>query len=274
MWSLDTFESVDAFAGVAEPYLLAREAEHNLMLGLVDAIRRGAYDDAFLAVARRGDEIAYVALRTPPHHLALSYVTEPAAIPLLVRRLAEPRLPGVLASAQDAAHFAARYAEATGARVETDMHQRIYLAEQVVPPPPVPGRAREASLGDRDRLADWLGFFSDSSTGSRPPGELADRLLHRGDATVLIWETDAPVSMAAAMGPTPNGIRVSAVYTPPEQRGRGYASAVTAAVTQRMFDAGKRFCFLYTDLDNPTSNALYQRIGYRPVVDVDQLRFV
>jgi predicted GNAT family acetyltransferase len=79
--------------------------------------------------------------------------------------------------------------------------------------------------------------------------------------------------MAAHTGPTPNGVRVGAVYTPPELRGRGYASACTAAVTQRLLADGRRFCFLFTDLSNPTSNSIYQKIGYRPVCDVDQYRF-
>ena len=74
-------------------------------------------------------------------------------------------------------------------------------------------------------------------------------------------------------GPTPNGIRIGPVYTPPELRGRGYASALTAQVSQLQLDRGKRFCFLYTDLANPTSNAIYRRIGYERVCDSRELAF-
>jgi predicted GNAT family acetyltransferase len=79
--------------------------------------------------------------------------------------------------------------------------------------------------------------------------------------------------MVGYSGPTPNGIRIAPVYTPPELRGGGYASACTAETTRRLLKDGRRFCFLYTDLANPTSNSIYQRIGYRPVCDVDQYRF-
>jgi predicted GNAT family acetyltransferase len=79
--------------------------------------------------------------------------------------------------------------------------------------------------------------------------------------------------MAAVSRPTPNGISVSLVYTPPEKRGNGYASACVAALSQRQLDAGKRFCTLFTDLSNSTSNALYQRVGYRPLAEFVEIRF-
>jgi predicted GNAT family acetyltransferase len=79
--------------------------------------------------------------------------------------------------------------------------------------------------------------------------------------------------MVGSTGPTPNGIRIGPVYTPPELRGRGYASACTAAVSQLLLDEGRKFCFLYTDLANPTSNKIYQDIGYTAVCDADVIRF-
>ena len=80
--------------------------------------------------------------------------------------------------------------------------------------------------------------------------------------------------MAAAMGETPNGTRIGCVYTPPALRGRGYASALVAELSQRLLDAGRRYCFLYTDLANPTPNVMYHRIGYRPVCDVVDVNFL
>ena len=68
-------------------------------------------------------------------------------------------------------------------------------------------------------------------------------------------------------GKTPNGIRVSFVYTPEAMRGRGYATACVAALTQMLIDRGNRYCVLYADLANAASNAIYQRIGYEPLCD-------
>ena len=95
----------------------------------------------------------------------------------------------------------------------------------------------------------------------------------------MLWEVDgASVSLAGWGGPTPNGIRVGPVYTPPELRGRGYATALTAEVSQRLLDGrlfvgGRRFCFLYTDLANPTSNAIYERIGYERIAEAAEIVF-
>ena len=106
------------------------------------------------------------------------------------------------------------------------------------------------------------------------PATLVDRRLEDPDGDFAVWEDGGfPVSLAGWGGPTPNGIRIGPVYTPPERRGRGYAGALTAGVTRTLLDAGRRFCFLFTDLSNPTSNALYARIGYEPVADVDMWRF-
>ena len=93
------------------------------------------------------------------------------------------------------------------------------------------------------------------------------------EGSLFLWEDRDPVSMAAGMAETPNGIRVGYVYTPPEARRRGYASACVAALSQHYLDQGRRFCFLYTDLANPTSNAIYQRMGYYPVSDIDDYNF-
>jgi predicted GNAT family acetyltransferase len=68
-------------------------------------------------------------------------------------------------------------------------------------------------------------------------------------------------------------MRIGPVYTPPDYRGRGYASACTAALSQQMLYAGYQYCFLYTDLSNPTSNRIYQNIGYELVCDIDSYRF-
>ncbi len=97
----------------------------------------------------------------------------------------------------------------------------------------------------------------------RPPVD--ERLGYRG---LTLWEADGvSVSLAGLTRTVAGMVRVGPVYTPPELRGRGYASAATVTVSQAALNAGVREVVLYTDLANPTSNALYQRLGYRPVED-------
>jgi hypothetical protein len=157
------------------------------------------------------------------------------------------------------------------------MHERIYQLRTVIPPRDPGGRMRVARPTDLDLVAEWFYAFGveaqphlvSSRDGARAN---ADGWVGRG--ALRIWEDGgSAVSMAGASGPTPHGIRVGAVYTPPERRRRGYASALVAALSQEQLDAGKRFCFLYTDLANPTSNKIYQDIGYEPVGDVDEYNF-
>ena len=158
------------------------------------------------------------------------------------------------------------------------MSERIFQIERVIPPPLVEGEARTAAPGDRELLARWLAAFNVEALGqSSDPaamGQFADRWISRQGRTMYLWIVDRrPVSMVGVSGETPNGIRVAPVYTPPELRGSGYASALTAAATQRQFDEGKRYCFLFTDLANPTSNHIYHAIGYEAVSDVADHRF-
>jgi predicted GNAT family acetyltransferase len=83
-----------------------------------------------------------------------------------------------------------------------------------------------------------------------------------------------PVSMAIRSRPTRHGISVSGVYTPPEQRRHGYATACVAALSQKLLDQGYQFCSLFTDLANPTSNSIYMQVGYRPVADFDKYKLI
>jgi predicted GNAT family acetyltransferase len=158
------------------------------------------------------------------------------------------------------------------------MAQRINQLDRVEPAERASGSLRPARPADRDLLIEWyLGFQEDIGGGSRESaGKWVERSLGADPSVrgLFVWETDGqPVSMVGYSGATPGGVRVGAVYTPPKLRRRGYASAAVAALSQRLLDAGRRFCFLYTDLANPTSNHIYQEIGYRPVADSSLYRF-
>ena len=135
---------------------------------------------------------------------------------------------------------------------------------------------RRASEADRPLLEAWIAAFQREAMGEANPTGIekaVTRWLTSPSRFLALWEDTEPVAMAGATGPTPNGIRIDPVYTPPARRKRGYASALVAALSQAQLDAGRRFCFLFTDLANPTSNHIYQQFGYEPVVDIAELRF-
>jgi len=265
----------------AGEFLAAREAEHNLILGLSSRLREDpfAFGEApYLAAVEDDGRIVAAALRTPPHNLVLSEIDDLAALEPLCADvlLAFDALPGATGPTEDVARFAKLWEAATGARGRRAISERIFRAEHVEPPPSVAGRMRPYAGSDRELALRWLDAFGtealpDSQQGS-PAGALEHRLADPAGGYV-VWEDGEPVCLAGFGGPTPNGIRIGPVYTPPDLRGRGYGSALAAALTQRLLDGGRRFCFLFTDLANPTSNSIYQRIGYRPVSDIDLWSF-
>ncbi len=271
------FADVHAFEDGALPFLMQREAEHNLFLGICSQIKEGRYTESYLATVQRADTVVAAAFRTPPFQVGLSRIDDPAAIPLIAEdvRVAFDAIPGVIAAKKDALTFSELWCKPLGLRFSVGMEQRIYEATSSKAPTGVPGRMRNATTEDRDLLIAWFGAFQAEERGIM--GSIEDNVDHRLSpetrARVVLWCDPEPVCLAGSGGPTPNGIRVGPVYTPPERRRNGYGTACVAALTQQLLDDGHRFVFLFTDLANPTSNSIYQQIGYKPVCDVDQYRF-
>lgn len=258
------------FLDRAESWLLEAEDEHNLLLSLSYArARRDPGEHDLFATVEDAGSVVGCAFRTPPHKLGVTRMPLGAITPLvelLAGRFAE--VPAVLGPREVAEPVAAAWAAAEGVDWRPGLRQRIYRLDEVVPPRPVPGELCRATRSDLERTLEWqAGFADDAGAQFRAPRESVEGWIERGD--LQYWMVDGePVSMAVAQGRTPNGIRVGFVYTPRELRGRGYASACVAALSRKMLDSGLSFCVLYTDLSNPISNRIYERIGYRPVCDV------
>ncbi len=283
MLRLTTYRSARAFLADAGAWLAEREAEHNLMLGIAGDMSEEADVDAdpgampyFAVIAGDGGPVA-AAMRTPPWNLLLSEVDDPLALRLLADELADDELPGVTGPPGAVDRFAAAWSAHRGRRVETLMEERIYRLSRVTPPSGVAGSARRADAGDRALLRQWVVDFHAEAL----PGQDAERAAGgvdgwdpAGERQFWLWEVAGrPVSLVSAHSPTPNGIRIGPVYTVPADRGRGYASALTAFASQWNLAQGRRFCFLYTDLANPTANHIYVAIGYEPVTDARMVRF-
>ena len=280
---LERFSDVSRFEAKAGAFLGAREAENNLVLGLITGIKGGRIFGPlapYFAVVRRGDAVVAAAMRTPPHNLLLTDGSDPDALPLIVQDAQRemPDTPGLSGPRELAARAVDLWSKQTGATARVVMAQRIYRLSRVTPPRPAPGSPRLAEDSDRATVVEWFEAFAAEALPAteHPPKrkDAEDTATHWiGARGLWVWVDDGLVAMAGASGRTPNGIRVGAVYARPEKRRRGYASSLVAALSQAQLDAGRRFCFLYTDLANPTSNHVYQAIGYEPVCDVDEYRF-
>ncbi len=273
----DPAEFIDRAGGL----LLRDEARHNLMLGLLGTLRDHPWrypERHFWLVAEEGGSIVAAALRTPPHGLALAQPLVEGVLETLAEAV-EDELPGAVGATPEIEAFAEAWSRKSGVSWSARFSQRIFALVEVIPPHPCPGAARVATGADTALLVDWLRAFSVEALEEHEPDEGAletsvEHKLVADDAAYVLWEVEGePVSCAAYGSSTPSGTRIGPVYTPPEHRGRGYASAVTAHVSADRLAAGRRFCFLYTNLANPTANKIYADIGYRPVCDSLQLSF-
>jgi RimJ/RimL family protein N-acetyltransferase len=265
-------DSVDEFWSAAGEFLRSRPVEHILPLSLTDTLRTrnrhfyGPDDPRFGWYEAHGTVLGGY-LQTPPRPLII--VGAPAeAVPELAALLADRPLPGVNASAADGEVFAEAWQRLTGAAHTVNRRTRLFRLGTLTPPPAPPaGRARVARAADRELLVAWLqAFHQDVGEPDLHPARTVDDRLTYGGLT--LWEVDGhPVSLAGAHRIQFGVVSVAPVYTPPDLRGRGYAAAVTSSVTRSVLDAGADDVVLFTDLANPTSNGVYQRLGYRPVED-------
>ena len=279
-------EDAATFLAEAAPLLLADEARHNLILGIAGTIRDSPdrYPTRSLWLVHDGREVVGAALRTPPYNLILARPRSPQAIAVLAEAVAGEKLPGAVGSEPEVQEFAEAWAARSGLPSRTSMRQGVYALEQVEPLPAVPGSARVATEDDLELLLGWWIAFGEEVLHEGGPGreDAEENVRHKllsPTGGFLLWEDGGDtVSLAGWGGPTPNGIRIGPVYTPPGLRGRGYATGLTAELSRRvldgrLFEGGRRFCFLYTDLANPTSNAIYERIGYRRVAESAEIVF-
>lgn len=258
------------------------EALHNLMIGVVARLQERpdyyANQPAYLATWAEDDAPTYAAVMTPPYGLLVAPLT-PQAPPggavsaviesLLVGSWPVPSVNGVSAASEQ---FARAWAERTGAKIDGMMRERLYELRAVRPPPAPPGFYRKAEARDIPTLAQWITAFRAEAIPIDPPLD-GERIATQRLEIFSLWDDGGPVAMMGNNRNTPHLASVGFVYTPPGLRGRGYASALVAAGSQALLDSGRAGCVLFTDLGNPTSNDIYQKIGYEPLADFSMYRF-
>jgi len=277
-----------AFLEIAGERLAESPVESTVVATVADRAAREAADGIaqpehdWYVVVRDGSEVVGLGMRTaqfqprPPYLLPMP---DDAAL-RLARELHErgEEVRAVNGALPAARVFADETARLSGRGSRVHIHTRLFELRDLAPPPrSVPGRLRAATNDDLELTKDWYAAFmrdADEQAG-RTPGSSADdvpddeAMLHRiDDGRVWLWVDgdDRPVHVTGTNPPSFGVARIGPVYTPREQRGRGWASAAVAEVSQRMLDEGARPC-LFTDQANSTSNGIYIALGYRPVVD-------
>jgi GNAT superfamily N-acetyltransferase len=274
---LELTRDVESFASLAEGFL-AERIERNVSATVLAHSRNGRFDldqALFAVLLDERERVRATALRTPPWPMLPCELGAETAELLLESWLGEdPGLNGASGQPASARAVADAWRRRTGGTVECRAREAMHvLTEVLAPARPAPGKLSLAADGQRDLLLEWeRAFWFEVGIGVAGQEEraLAARLAAGGQ---FIWDDGGPVC-AVAVSPTVAGtVRIGPVFTPAEQRGRGYASTAVAAVSTRALENAAERCMLLTDLSNPTSNKIYAAVGFRRFADWEELAF-
>ena len=265
-------DQLGTFDLAVTPFLEQDPVRNTVLLTALNALRAGGHPDEPPWFAWATDEGVPVgaALRTPPYKVALSGMSA-EAVRALGHQLASSNLPGAFGDLLTVAAFA----EAAGRAHRVVSHEIQYVQSAVVAPPPTRGQPRAYTDADADLYVRWdVAFAAEAGVmrSADPVAALETRM--RAGGGLWLWEVDGtPVAMCGRTPSVAGVPRIGPVWTPPEHRRHGYAAAITAHVCQLAFADGARACTLFADAANPTSNGIYERIGFRPVAETVEAEF-
>ncbi len=241
--------------------------EHNLILNLLKRANDGHYEDIICFAVLDGEKPIQIAIQTPPHNLALSEADNTDGLEVLAKEVIaqDLKLPGLVGPVK----LVEEFSKLTDTVFIKERGLLIYSLDKVIMPKDMAGEFVLAEDKDIDLLAQWDFDFATEVLPKHEQKSLEKHKekLAKKSKQLALWVVDGtPVSMVGFADS--NGIgRVGPVYTPKEYRGHGYASVITALASQKLLDEGCEMCCLYTDADNPTSNSIYQKIGYKLCTD-------
>lgn len=257
----------------AGPFLAEDPVARNLAASLLTAsVQHGSPVRSW--IGRHDDRVQGLLIRTDAHRFGLVFASSPMVANALGESVGrdDGHLPSVRGEVGVVAAFAGAYATVTGRPAEAADAHRLYMLDDLQAPD-VPGHPRRGADGDEALVARWAeGFVTDTGFGSAD--DVAVMVARVRSGLIRIWvDGDRPVAMGVGM-PVVFGVsRVGWIYTPPEHRGVGYGAAVTAAISAEQLAGEASACILYTQLSNPVSNRIYQRLGYRSVSEDLAYRF-
>ena len=284
MIEIQSHNDANELISLSGAYLELNESENSLPIGLSYRLAKnpryyGPESPLLLSILEQGRAVG-VAIMTPPRRLILSRFKTNIEVTMIhltryLRGIDMP-IPGVAGPAIEAQLFSDFWIEGMpSTSSKAVMRLRIFEARKVANLPISPGKLRLASISDQPLMAQWIVAFSESIGEPVDPDRARSNVeQYIEDKQLYIWDDSGPVSIATETRPTRNGTTVSTVYTPPEYRGKGYATSCVWSLTKKLLSGHYSFCSLYTDLSNPTSNSIYTKIGYVPLGDALSFDFV
>jgi len=258
------YDTARSFIEKAGKMLYARETINNLMLGVSERLLNdpSAFEDPFFAtLTDENDEIVLAAVMTPPHNMILAgNHNSNIGISVLISSLQENQIniPGVIGPVHISESFMKTWKRMVKESGKIKMRQRVYEIRSVKMPPLPQGRFRVAFPEDNRIITKWLRAFTEEALDDETPPSSNKVQGFISDGRVFVWEKEGkPVSMAMKTRPIAHSITINGVYTPPEYRRQGFATALVANLSQHLLDSGYEFVNLFTDLGNPTSSVRF-----------------
>ena len=272
---LTTFASAADFLAVVRPTLAEHEAEHHLVLGVAESLVSSPLPDSqSLALAVDDDHglvLAALMTRRRPLLIASDRSTHDvgnAARVMWDALSATGFAPShVIGAVEQIDSVVSALPAAVSGSPRVIMHQRVYQLTALAPVDHAEGLLRQAAVEDTGLVLEWVAEFEREALSAilpMSPRVVVERRIAAGE--LYLWCDPEPRAMAGWARPTRRAVAVNGVFTPREWRGRRYATACVAALSAQLLERYE-LCVLYTDLANPTSNAIYTRLGYRPVRD-------
>jgi len=276
------YENALEFEEIAQPFLIKNEDLYSLFSGVLQGIKAGHYDNPLMVAIEKEGQVVALFQMTPPHPLNMLIIDETLMEDVLTFAANEffaKRIPILSAVGLKSVvtKFAYKWQELTQFKTIVLMDQGLYRLDEVNEPlEKSSGSWRYARKDEAALIEEWyVAFAIDAGIESPPMEVIKERVVQfLENQEVFFWEDGGKiVSMMKKARPSKLGVTVSFVYTPQEQRKKGYARTLVAAGSKELLKVYD-FCVLYTDMLNPTSNKIYQEIGYQKIGDSIHVEFV
>lgn len=276
---LEIDDKLEVFLSTISPELEKSPSVHSLILSLAaKSVGKAKPPFRLLRGTLPSGELALAGLQTDPDRYLILSSAKPEIGDEFAKLLAEqiPSLPGVSGPSELAQAFAKTWCKVKICPQKIEAEMKLFELKKLTPARPCHGFLRSAKRGDDRLIADWLQEFHHEAVPNEPLGSDEVVLATARDGIesghYFLWEDGAPVCLVGSTRETSRERWIGPVYTPPKWRARGYASALVEKVSEKILISGKK-ALLFTDLANPTSNKIYQDLGYVPLADFRNILF-
>lgn len=273
------YSNAKAYLKENESLLIREEAMNSLLLGLCLSNQKLESDNTFYFDIKDEVGIQLTGIKTEDRNLIIygSQAKLFNTIPKLVDFLKTENItiPGVVGPKDLVTETAEILESHYNWKSKVNFKHLVYTLETVKHTPQIDGHMHRARIEELEKYTNWINLFSQEALNENNLDQaraLTKSKINNGD--LYVWKTDQAVSMSCSARPTHNGITINYVFTPEDQRRKGYGTKLVAEQSQRMLEQGYKFCTLFADIENPTSNNIYIKIGYEPIGEFRSIVFI